>query len=201
MQDLLEIDSSGRIITATASALENITFKMLIWRFLSNGTIDESFGHGGCVDYSGQNNLYDFYTLNSLVLDSAGRMIIGGYVFTTENYEAAAVWCFNADGTIDSTFGENGIAVYNRTVEVPGYGAHLLDMALDFNDRIFIVCSGSPSNKIIILCYSSNGILDTSFGTNGKILYNISEYENYSNIDLDNKGRILVLGNSTIYEE
>ncbi|MBQ0943041.1 hypothetical protein KAK07_06815 [Ideonella sp. 4Y16] len=96
-----------------------------------------------------------------LVLDD-GRTLLGGFVGDGWRYEFA-VLCLNADGSRDSSFGDNGL------VRVPlgagdAYGSNLVQLA---DGRIVLGGWSVDHNGASLLCLNADGSIATGFGGNG----------------------------------
>ena len=82
-------------------------YSLRLLRFDADGSLDRTFGSDGSVAFD--------YSINpgtgGIVLDAVGRILVPGYVYnySTGRY-ALAVARYNADGSLDTTFGSAGIA-------------------------------------------------------------------------------------------
>lgn len=130
---------------------------ILLARYLVNGELDLSFGTAGKVlTQVGQ---------NSNALDSAiqsnGKIVIVG--IANRDFLIAR---YNADGSLDSSFGSNGI--FQNTFGP--VGALASDVELLSDGRILATgyISDNPQ-QIAIVRYLSTGQLDTSFDLDGKV--------------------------------
>jgi len=97
-----------------------------------------------------------------------------------------------ASGTLDSTFGTNGI-VTTQFNNLPSSASEVL---LQTDGKIIILGTIKLSDgqfKKIIARYKSNGTLDTLFGDNGKILIEIASFSG-SKIALQPDGKLIVGG-------
>lgn len=123
-----------------------------IVRCLSDGTLDTSFGNQGGTEIEiGVSSL-----AKGIGLQSDGKIVLAGY-----SVGLFALARLNTDGSLDTSFGiESGI-------ERSTFGAYNagLEMAIDSQDRIIVV--GLADDSAIITRYTSGGILDTDFGSNG----------------------------------
>lgn len=86
--------------------------KFEVIRYLSNGELDPSFGSGGMVGVRlGSEDSFG----RALGLAADGKLILGGTYDTDgkplEEHEAPALVRFNPDGSLDSTFGNGGVAL------------------------------------------------------------------------------------------
>jgi uncharacterized delta-60 repeat protein len=69
---------------------------------------------------------------------------------------------YNADGSLDASFGDNGLA--STAINGTLWGA-----ALQSDGKIVVAGNSIISNNTTILRYNADGSLDASFGTNGRV--------------------------------
>ena len=99
-------------------------------------------------------------------------------------------------GTVDSSFGTNGISEYTLTINETLYGVTLRDLFKLPDDKILAVgtanwgCSGTSYYSGLIMRLNSNGELDTSFHNIGYTL--ISEQSFYQIIPINNNELYLI---------
>ncbi|MBK8822894.1 MAG: cadherin domain-containing protein [Anaerolineales bacterium] len=97
-----------------------------------------------------------------------------------------------ASGTLDTTFGTNGIV----TTQFNNLPSSANEVLLQTDGKIIILGTIKLSDgqfKKIIARYNSNGTLDTLFGDNGKILIEIASFSG-SKIALQPDGKLIVGG-------
>jgi len=97
--------------------------------------------------------------------------------------------------TLDTTFGTNGIVVTDLTTQVDAVG----DLVVRDNGKI--VASGIGGSFITLAQYLTDGTLDNSFGTSGKLITNYrSGFMNgaFSPIAIQTDGKILLCVNNNI---
>jgi uncharacterized delta-60 repeat protein len=107
------VQPNGRIVAAGGAGGTDLA----VVRFLANGVLDSSFGTGGVARL----NLGDTDVANALVLQPDGDVLVAGSRSTpmpplgsTSGFLVAR---YGVDGTLDTTFGTNGVASAN-----PGNG-------------------------------------------------------------------------------
>ena len=114
-----------------------------------DGTLDPTFGNGGVV-------IQDFALADDLLFDMAvagdGR-VVGVGLATRRN----ALVRFQADGTLDTTFGIGGI------VNDDARSFEKVTVQLDNKILVF----GRQNNLTFVARYNVDGTLDSTFGTNG----------------------------------
>jgi uncharacterized delta-60 repeat protein len=172
------LDASGKIVTAGLAYQSSA-----LVRYNSDGTLDESFGTGGKIesDTLGWGNSYTV----SVALAPNSKILIA---CTTEGV-SFKVARFNDDGTLDSTFGVNGLA----EMDVEGYA-----MAMSVQEDNKIVLAGAAYGNIEMFFgigrFLPNGDVDSTFGSNGFVTTEISSfcYARASAIQPD--GKIIAAG-------
>ncbi|MCL4557068.1 MAG: hypothetical protein M1491_00265 [Deltaproteobacteria bacterium] len=190
-------DAQGRIlVTGVAWAASNNTY-MTIWRYNANGTLDTSFNGTGYVT---NNNAAggSYAEGSSIITDAQGRILVTGYAFDASNYDYMTIWRYNANGTLDTSFGTNGIVFNNNAAG--GNSADGYSIITDAQGRILVTgdaFDASNNYNMAIWRYNANGTLDTAFNSTGIVFTNTSaggnNAEGYS-IITDAQGRILVTG-------
>ena len=159
--------------------------------------LDSSFGIGGKVSNAMALNLT--YGTDSAIQSDGKIVVCGSYRLAgtpgiPTNFNAV-VARYNINGTIDTSFGANGIAII--TTQVSGSGATSVTIQQD--QKILVTTRGHLDSFSIqnfdVLRLNTNGTLDSSFS-----MYNCISSEgnsdNYPRIKLklDSTGKILVCG-------
>lgn len=169
----LAIQSNDRIIAAGVS---NNQFALA--RYTSNGSPDTSFGSGGIVT----TRIGNTAQINDIALQNNGLIVAAGF---SDNQFALAR--YNANGSIDTTFGNAGI------VTTPlGITAMANSVVVQENGQI--VVAGTSDTGVVLVRYNSTGSIDASFGTNGIInfpnSYNAPDVFGITNINIANNAQI-----------
>ncbi len=169
------IQSDGKIIIGGNFTSYNETGRRRIARLNTNGTIDSTFNPG-----TGVNN-----SVKTIVVQSDGKIIVGG-AFTSNNGTARSrVTRLNADGTLDTTFnpgaGTNG-DVYAIAIQSDG--------KILISGR-FTLFNGCARNRIARL--TANGTIDSTFnpGTG-------ADSDVYTSA-VQSDGKIIIGGNFSSY--
>ncbi|MFH1543693.1 MAG: choice-of-anchor Q domain-containing protein [Patescibacteria group bacterium] len=98
------------------------------------------------------------------VLD-AGKIVITGYITNGSNSRDMAIWRYNSDGTLDTTFNTpNGYVTHDGAAGGDGdYGE-----AITVQDNGMIVVSGYSDNgaddDMVVWRYNNDGTMDDTFG-------------------------------------
>ncbi|MGB5966523.1 MAG: hypothetical protein WBF77_13140 [Sulfurimonadaceae bacterium] len=159
----------------------------------NTGTLDSTFGGDGIV-------VYDSSTGDdvgkTMALDGAGNVYVAGFGNVVA-FDLDLVICkYGSDGTLDSNFGGNGTVRYSIAPYTKGEA-----IALDDAGNIYVTGATGPDNasrNMIILKYSSDGTLDTTFDGDGIVVYDNSTDVNSSNlgeaIAVDSNRNVYVAG-------
>ena len=154
------------------------------------GDLDPSFGVGGKAvpDLSALNHVY----LNALALQDDGKIVCGGgYEESMGGNWDFIVFRLLANGALDTGFGVGGwMTTSFESLE------EVWDLAIQSDGKIVAIGNRSgiyPDPSGVMARYNSNGTLDTSFGTDGKVH---SGYGNASwqAVTLQADGKIVVAG-------
>lgn len=155
------------------------------------GTYDETFGINGFADFAPSAS-HDF--LEKVLIQDDGKIITAGRSrYDASNYDTY-ISRHNPDGTIDATYGIDGIAHIQPTPAI--YINAGRDAAFG-KDGLMYVCGYTydyTNNQGFVCCFDENGFPNIYFGTDG---VTISEYGGgivYEAIDVDSEGRPVVTG-------
>ncbi len=148
------IQPDGKIVVCGQNSSD-----IALLRYNSDGSPDNTFGGDGIVIYDIGSPANE---ANDVILQENGKFIVAG----NTNMDLA-VARFNENGSIDSSFAENGIIIIDAGSEIEKFHA----AALQFDGKIVI--TGSTNQDIIVVRLESDGSLDNSFGENGLIILDI----------------------------
>jgi uncharacterized delta-60 repeat protein len=135
----------GKIVVAGSYSRDSSEAKIALVRYDSSGYLDNQFGdsNSGVVTRS----YGDHSSANALVIQPAtGKILVAGYVRWGTDSDFL-LWCFNSDGTDDTSFGNSGSVVTYLGTDSPAGGmikseAHSVGLLLEGAD-IKIVAGGS----------------------------------------------------------
>jgi uncharacterized delta-60 repeat protein/uncharacterized repeat protein (TIGR01451 family) len=171
----IAIQSDGKIIIGGYFNFYNGTLRGRIARLNTNGSLDASFNVG-----SAANN-----RVETIAIQSDGKIIIGGDFTTFNGYTKNCIARLNRDGSLDTGF-NTGIGANNivYAISIQNDGKVIIGGGFTFYN-------GTAINRIARL--NTDGSLDTGFnpGTGPNNSVNV--------IAIQNDGHILVVGNFTTY--
>jgi uncharacterized delta-60 repeat protein len=143
----ITIQSDGKIIAGGLfNSYKSVTENFII-RLHPDGTKDTSFNIGTGFDAS----------VNSIVVQSNGKILVGGNFSTYKGLNQNYIIRLNTDGSKDTTFNPG-----------TGFDSYVFSLALQTDGKVlvgglFSSYNGTTANKIIRL--NTNGTKDTSFNT------------------------------------
>ncbi len=157
------IQSDGKIISGTSTTINNIQYLTLI-RYHTDGSFDTTFGINGRINV----HPGSFCSLGDIALQPDGKIIVGGNVSdtTTNNRGGFLLIRYLPNGTLDSTFGNNGMV---KTYPQTYYSLSLTCIIIKPDGKI--VAGGSISSIAFtedpfVEQYLPNGQPDNSFNSN-----------------------------------
>ena len=185
------LDTSGRILVAGWD--QEPIFKGYLMRLTANGSPDSSFNGGQPVqaDFSAGESTW-FLSVNVQSdgkIIAGGRLIIGPADFLLARYLD--------DGTLDTSFGTAG----NTTTDRAGKYDDIIDIAIDAHERIIAAGLQQDAAGVELFGinrYTRDGILDTTFGTGGRVLTSFGGVtgNRASGVAITTNGRLVVAGNA-----
>jgi uncharacterized delta-60 repeat protein len=181
------------VVTAFVENGAHDDFTLL--RYNNDGSLDASFGIGGKVTT-------DFGSFNdnafSVTVQADGKILASGYASNVSGItEQFAIARYNTDGSLDATFGTGGKVLTDM-------GGHWFESAesvrVQSDGKIvvagyaFAESSGGPE-VFALARYNSDGSLDASFGTGGKVLTGFgSDDGKAESLVIQPDGKMLVVG-------
>lgn len=172
----------GWVTDSTAS-------RILVNRFLADGSADTSCnGTGEFID-----TVNDAVASDVVVL-SDGSFVIAGTI-QINNKGALFVAKFTNTCSFDATFGNNGVATYSA-----GDGTSARALTVQTDGKIIVVgdeyptVSDSNDQRILVARFGAAGIIDNSFGINGRFISTANQKGQAQDVVIDSSGRIIFTG-------
>lgn len=188
------VQTDGKIVVA-GSTYDGVSSKWALVRYLPDGSRDATFDVDGRVvsPIAGSSGFSSVRALPNGKILAAGYADAGvaqRYLFALARY--------NADGTLDATFGVGGVV----TTQV-GSVAGIRTAALQLNGKIVVAGyarEGSSNRLVFALArYRPNGALDTAFGFGGTVTTAVSQSgDSLYDMALQPDGNIVVAGSAEL---
>ncbi len=153
-------------------------------RYNANGSLDTSFHFDGTAASSGT-------TIYSLAIQPDGKIVGGGSgsVGTTDDFSVVR---YNTDGTLDTSFDTDG------EVKTPILSGHdrLRSVVIQPDGKIAVggYVDNGVNSDFALVRYNTDGSLDTSLDTDGKVTTPFLGEDNASELLLRPDGRMIAAG-------
>ena len=168
--------------------------KMVVYKVNVDGSFDATFGTNGQVVFS--SGPLSWHSLDALGVQSSGKLLLLGKNFDNNAPTVGSISRLNANGSTDNSFGTNGVLV-------PSLGfsdnAVTYSMIKVLNDNSFLVMGthvAQNTRQNFVAKFDANGLLQTNFGNNGKVILPIANGERlyfYNNdIEVASDGAIYI---------
>ena len=160
-------------------------------RYLSNGSVDSSFSNP-VLPFTG-----DTFLPEQVAVVSDGQIVVAGYVTSADGTDLG-VACYNANGTLDTSFGDGGGVTAGLTIATT---ADPCGLAIGGNGSIVVagtVGTAQPSTNPYsfgVARFTSDGTLDTSFDGSGVAIDGWGDEVNHAtSVAIQSDGAIVVAG-------
>ncbi len=169
--------------------------RFIIIRLNSNGAYDSSFGNGGVVygDLMDPNLNMGSYTDNAFAaaLQSDGKILMAGASCSSFSNCDFAMVRFNTNGTMDNSFGINGVAT-------AGIGLGLEEVrsiGIQSDGKIVVAGTTNGGSDVALARFTTVGTLDNTFDVDGKVVTPVGSGNDFGrSVALQADGKILVAG-------
>jgi uncharacterized delta-60 repeat protein/uncharacterized repeat protein (TIGR01451 family) len=152
----------GNIIAAGSATIPGKGTDFALACYDENGNLDPAFGEGGkaTVDFFGAND-----GARGVVVQPDQKMVLSGFA-TNGSERQFAIARFNADGSLDTTFDQDGKVVLDL-----GSTSEAFKVALQEGGKIVAVGDSRPRTSLdfTIVRLNQDGSPDNSFGNNGVV--------------------------------
>lgn len=193
--DVLVQPNDRKIVSVGVSSnSQTLKASSYVMRHLENGQRDPSFGNNGVVNIGlGGSNYF-----RNTALQADGKILLAGQIRNggwTGSRDIAIVR-LNANGSMDKSFGNRGSVV----ADLGGGREAIEGIAIQPDGKIVVVgWTEANGDQFFLARYNTNGSLDGSFGSGGKVLADMPNGEAYfRGIALQSDGKIVVAGNSGV---
>lgn len=193
-------DKPGRpdIFDMSMQSMRNVRAADII--ALASGDLDTTFDGDGLLSTNVTSNLGRSDVIYDMVIQSDGKILVAGRSYVPPSSSPTsdfAVARYNANGTLDTTFSGDGKLITNLGGRDIAY-----NVAVQSNKKI--VVSGESCESLLtiggcdlaVVRYNPNGVLDTTFSGDGKVLTDFSGGDNgtVGGLSIQNDQKIVVAG-------
>lgn len=184
---------TATITTGIQDAAGNAMNSPYSWTFTTSrppaGTLDTSFGVNG---YAIVDITFGADNASAVAIQSDGKLVVAGNV---NGNTTPALVRLNVDGTLDTSFGQDGKVVVTNLTGLGNSPVQLL--AIQPDDKILI--SGRINNTCDVARFTKDGAIDTTFGNNGvlEVNFTVPFCTNTQSIVALSDGSILLSGSQS----
>lgn len=179
-----------KIVTVGTALSPSFSGKLLAIRLQPNGAFDTTFNDSGIVII---NTFNESYAYEAIIKDD-GKILIAGTAADPSFVFSMLCIQLNSDGSLDSTFGVNGMA----TPRFFAADEFAYAMALQTDGKIILSGStldASGNNMPALVRLNQDGSLDTTFGVGGIATIPVTQIDNkLSNVFIQTDGKIVASG-------
>lgn len=155
----------GKILAGGHNRIKLTHFAGTIVRYLPDGSIDSTFGINGAAQLSGDSTITTVYT----IAIQSDNKIVASAILDSGNKTQIYVTRLHPNGSIDSSFAYSGA----NSTAFDNYNSWPCTILVQEDDKIYV--AGYTDNgstyltpTFAIARYTANGIIDSTFGVNGK---------------------------------
>ncbi|MES2486771.1 MAG: T9SS type A sorting domain-containing protein [Bacteroidota bacterium] len=169
-------------------------------RYNANGTVDTTFGNNGIKQADVTS--YKFDLALDVVVQPDNKIVVAGQSYL--NLENAVICRFNQDGSLDNGFADNGVAIVPLSPDA-GNGT-FQEVALQPDGKIVAAgytiglsgTGGYNSTNPAVARLNTDGSLDSTFGTGGKVILPtiFNANDQFNTLHLQSDGKILAGGSA-----
>ena len=201
----ITVDAAGNLLVAGFSTVSASNIDLCVWRHSAAGVLDTAgfAAPNGFFSEHGASSptANPFDSADAIVIDATGRIVLAGTSFTGSTTKGLVVR-LTAAGALDTSFNTTGLQLIAGVGG--GVGATAFDgtNGLELDSAGRIVVGGSTEDaaghyRAYVTRLTSNGGIDTTFGTNGFTVLPSPKNANVTfggRLAIDSKGRIVVVG-------
>ena len=185
----MALQADGKIVMVGGRFID-----FVLARFNVDGSLDTSFGSGGKVttDIAGG---FAQERARAVAIQPDGKIVVVGESSLPSGDLAVALVRYNADGTLDTTFGSGG-----KAFDTPVTG-RAWDVAILPDGRIVVAGDAPVANNpqdfgdFLVARYTAKGNIDVSFGIGGTVVTDMTSRTDLArNIVVQPDGALVVSG-------
>ena len=189
----MAIQTDGKIVVAGTSIIPGTgVSEFAVVRYNTNGTLDNTFDTDGKVATQ-IGSSYSF--VGSMAIQTNGKIVVAGQRRTGAS--VAALVRYNVNGALDETFGTGGIV----TTPIGSFeDGSISSVAIQTDGKIVVAGSGEGGSNadFAVIRFTTDGTLDTTFGTGGIVTTDLGSMDRGSSIAIQTDGKIVVSGQGSI---
>ena len=180
---------AGETITTPADATSP-QGSLAVASYNSDGSLDTTFGTNGKMIAAFPGTIFYGMVLQATSPDT--ELIVAGYVNDPSDGGSSFILARYINGVLDPTFGTNGAVVTPFSASPLSAQANTVALAPNGD----IVAAGYAGNNFALARYTSDGVLDATFGTGGLVTTNFGtlDVSTINDVIVQPDGKIIAVG-------
>lgn len=187
------IQPDGKIVVVGSSYVLD---SFALARLDPNGSLDTSFGGDGRVTTSvgpGADSA------QAVAIQPDGKIVVAGESWTLSGFDGIDVVRYEADGQVDPTFGNDGVATVEFTEGTDGAGDMARAVAIQPDAKIVVAGDAGGEAEYTsgfgLARFDADGSPDGTFHGDGKVVTNFTKWDDSaSDLTIGADGRIVAAG-------
>jgi uncharacterized delta-60 repeat protein len=156
--------ADGKLVAAGYS-YNGSNYDFALARYNTDGSLDTSFGTGGKTT-TAIGSSHD--SVFSMVQQTDSKLVLAGYSYNSSTSYNFALVRYNEDGSLDSSFGTGGIVT--TAMSSSDDSSYSVIQQTDGKLVVAGYARVGSSYRFALARYNTDGSLDSSFGTGGKVI-------------------------------
>ena len=191
----MAVQGDGKIVLAGSNYSTSTNFDFAVARYNADGSLDGSFANGGKVTTDFAASFDEAY---AVAVQNDGKIVVAGTASVAASGSTSKRYCFamaryNADGSLDMSFGTGGKTsspILNTSTK-----PYAIALAADGSIVLAGYSYSGGQSHFAIARYTAGGVIDSSFGSNGRTVSNLgSDSEILRSVLIESDGSILAGG-------
>ncbi|MFM8871303.1 MAG: hypothetical protein ACKOFD_06960, partial [Actinomycetota bacterium] len=188
------LQSDGKIVVVGNTQPVSNTYQFTVGRLNSDGTFDTTFDSDGLANL-GAVDSYAF----AVAIQPDQKIVVAGKAkanIADTTYDLVLAR-FESNGALDSTFGTSGVV----TTQLSSSDETPASVLVQSDGKIVVAAYGGPSSSVdsYVLRYTSSGVLDTSFSSDGIEPDSLGSGSHYARgLTIQGDGKLLVVGQTYV---
>lgn len=195
--DVLKILPDNKLLYA-GTQMTNPLSKYVVFKMNTDGSFDNSFGTNGRAVVSSGTAMW--HSLHAMDVQNTGKILLIGGNGDNMYPWVGSISRLNTNGNLDNSFGTNGVLTPNLGFNSNNVRYYMVKV---LSDNSFLVAGAHTEATTTIdithnfvAKFDAEGVLQTNFGTNGKVILPIQNNERLyfynKDIEVDNSGNIFI---------
>lgn len=187
----VRVQGDGKIVVTGTASYSGRNSRFALARLTSDGSLDPTFGGDGTVT-TDLTRSYDVG--NAMALQPDGDIVVVGSISAGADDGQIVVVRYRSDGSLDPTFGREGIVLVNPT--------RTFDDGLAIGiepDGQIVVAGGAgfdgPNERFVLIALDESGSLDPAVGDDGIVFTDLTPKADVPfGVAIQGDGRVVVAG-------